>query len=131
MKYYIIIPAYNEEAFMSLTLQSLVEQTVLPTKIVVVNDNSTDKTPEIEAIMRRTVSLFEQYVKLNPRMPMEISISVSNIQEPSKLADTIASHISIKNNEKISIIKLQARLKLLTSINIIRVNTLPPESLKK
>jgi glycosyltransferase involved in cell wall biosynthesis len=47
MKYYIIIPAYNEEAFMALTLQSLVEQTVLPTKIVVVNDNSTDKTPEI------------------------------------------------------------------------------------
>jgi len=47
MKYYIIIPAYNEEAFISLTLQSLVEQTVLPTKIVVVNDNSTDKTPEI------------------------------------------------------------------------------------
>ena len=44
---YIIIPTYNEEAFMSLTLQSLVEQTVLPTKIVVVNDNSTDKTPEI------------------------------------------------------------------------------------
>lgn len=47
MKYYIIIPAYNEEAFMALTLQSLVNQTVLPTKIVVVNDNSTDKTAEI------------------------------------------------------------------------------------
>jgi glycosyltransferase involved in cell wall biosynthesis len=47
MKYYIIIPAYNEEAFMSLTLQSLVDQTVLPSKIVVVNDNSADKTPEI------------------------------------------------------------------------------------
>ncbi len=47
MKYYIIIPAYNEEAFMAMTLQSLVEQTVLPSKIVVVNDNSTDKTPEI------------------------------------------------------------------------------------
>ena len=45
--YYIIIPAYNEEAFMALTLQSLVEQSVLPSKIVVVNDNSTDKTPEI------------------------------------------------------------------------------------
>jgi glycosyltransferase involved in cell wall biosynthesis len=45
--YYIIIPAYNEEAFMAVTLQSLVEQTVLPAKIVVVNDNSTDKTPEI------------------------------------------------------------------------------------
>ncbi len=47
MKYYIIIPAYNEEDFMALTLQSLVEQTVLPSKVVVVNDNSTDKTPEI------------------------------------------------------------------------------------
>ncbi len=47
MRYYIIIPTYNEEKFISLTLQSLVEQTVLPTKIVIVNDNSTDKTPEI------------------------------------------------------------------------------------
>lgn len=47
MKYYIIIPAHNEEAFVGLTLQSLLEQTVLPSKIVVVNDNSTDKTAEI------------------------------------------------------------------------------------
>jgi len=47
MKYYIIIPAYNEEAFMALTLQSLVEQTILPSKIIVVNDSSTDSTAEI------------------------------------------------------------------------------------
>lgn len=47
MKYYIVIPTYNEEKFISLTLQSLVEQTILPSKVVVVNDNSTDKTPEI------------------------------------------------------------------------------------
>ena len=47
MKYYIIIPAYNEEAFMALTLQSLAAQTVLPSKVIVVNDSSTDKTPEI------------------------------------------------------------------------------------
>ena len=45
--FYIIIPAYNEEKFISQTLQSLVAQTVLPNKVVVVNDNSTDKTPEI------------------------------------------------------------------------------------
>jgi glycosyltransferase involved in cell wall biosynthesis len=44
MKCYVIIPAYNEEKFIALTLQSLVEQTVLPSKIVVVNDNSTDRT---------------------------------------------------------------------------------------
>ena len=47
MNYYIIIPSYNEEKFISLTLQSLVKQTVLPKKIVVVNDNSTDRTAEI------------------------------------------------------------------------------------
>ena len=47
MNYYIVIPAYNEEAFIALTLQSLVSQTLLPKKVVVVNDNSTDKTAEI------------------------------------------------------------------------------------
>jgi glycosyltransferase involved in cell wall biosynthesis len=47
MKYYIVIPSHNEEAFIALTLQSLVTQTVLPTKIVVVNDNSTDATAAI------------------------------------------------------------------------------------
>ena len=47
MKYYAIIPAHNEEAFMALTLQSLAEQTVLPSKVVVVNDNSTDNTAAI------------------------------------------------------------------------------------
>lgn len=47
MKYYIIIPTYNEEKFIALTLQSLVDQSVLPSKVVVVNDGSTDKTEEI------------------------------------------------------------------------------------
>ena len=40
----IIIPAHNEEAFIKSTLDSLVSQTLLPQKIVVVNDNSTDHT---------------------------------------------------------------------------------------
>jgi len=47
MKYYIVIPAHNEEDFIALTLDSLLSQTLLPTKVVVVNDNSTDKTAEI------------------------------------------------------------------------------------
>ncbi|EKT4500264.1 glycosyltransferase family 2 protein [Flavobacterium psychrophilum] len=47
MKYYIIIPAHNEESFLGLTLQSIIEQTILPSKIVIVNDNSTDKTENI------------------------------------------------------------------------------------
>jgi glycosyltransferase involved in cell wall biosynthesis len=55
MKYYIIIPSHNEESLISFTLQSLVEQTVLPTKIVVVNDNSTDNT---EAIVNSFISKY-------------------------------------------------------------------------
>lgn len=47
MNYYIVIPSHNEEKLISLTLQSLIEQTALPSKVVVVNDNSTDKTAEI------------------------------------------------------------------------------------
>lgn len=47
MNYYIVIPAHNEEKFIGLTLESLVNQTLLPKKAVVVNDNSTDKTAAI------------------------------------------------------------------------------------
>lgn len=69
-------------------------------------DEKVEKTPEAEAIMRRAVSLFEQYVKLNPRMPMEISVSVSNISDPARLADTIASHLAIKNSDKQIVLEL-------------------------
>ncbi len=47
MNFYIIIPAHNEESSLGLTLNSLVNQTHLPKRIVVVNDNSTDKTQDI------------------------------------------------------------------------------------
>ena len=47
MNYYIVIPAHNEEAFIAGTLQSVLSQTVLPKKIVVVNDNSSDTTADI------------------------------------------------------------------------------------
>jgi glycosyltransferase involved in cell wall biosynthesis len=45
-EYYIVIPAHNEQ-FISLTLESLVKQTLLPKKVVIVNDNSTDNTADI------------------------------------------------------------------------------------
>ena len=47
MKYYIIIPAHNEEAFLADTLNSVLRQTLQPQMVVVVNDNSTDGTEEI------------------------------------------------------------------------------------
>lgn len=47
MNYYIVIPAHNEATLINLTLESLIKQTVLPKKVVVVNDNSTDNTADI------------------------------------------------------------------------------------
>ncbi|HLT32811.1 MAG TPA: glycosyltransferase family 2 protein [Aquaticitalea sp.] len=47
MNFYIIIPAHNEESSIGLTLDSLANQTLLPKKVVVVNDNSSDQTPQI------------------------------------------------------------------------------------
>ena len=47
MKFYIIIPAHNEESSIGLTIDSLANQTLLPKKVVVVNDNSTDNTEDI------------------------------------------------------------------------------------
>ena len=47
MKYYIVIPAHNEERFIRQTLDSVVSQTTLPNKVVVVDDNSTDDTAKI------------------------------------------------------------------------------------
>lgn len=47
MDYYIVIPAHNEAEFISLTLNSILSQSILPKKVIVVNDNSTDQTAEI------------------------------------------------------------------------------------
>ena len=47
MRIYIVIPTYNEEAYLAQTLQSLVDQTITPNRIVIVNDNSTDNSQKI------------------------------------------------------------------------------------
>lgn len=65
-----------------------------------------DRTSEVEALMRRSITLFEQYVKLNPRLPMEISVAVANITDPGRLADTVASHLMIKVPDKQSILEI-------------------------
>ena len=61
---------------------------------------------EIEALGRSVVGQFEQYVKLNKKVPPEVLVSVSQIDEPGKLADTIASHLSIKLGEKQELLEI-------------------------
>ena len=55
---------------------------------------------ETEALSRAMLSQFEEYVKLSKKVPPEVLVSVSQIEDYNKLADTIASHLSLKINEK-------------------------------
>lgn len=62
MNYYIIIPAHNEEVFIEQTLASITAQTLQPKKVVVVNDNSTDRT---ETILDGFISRSDIFIKVN------------------------------------------------------------------
>jgi len=55
---------------------------------------------ELEALTRTVVSQFEQYIKLNRKIPPEVLVSVNQIDDPGKLADTVASHLALKIPEK-------------------------------
>ncbi|MCE2483818.1 MAG: LON peptidase substrate-binding domain-containing protein, partial [Alphaproteobacteria bacterium] len=61
---------------------------------------------ELEALGRSVAGQFEQYVKLNKKVPPEVLVSVNQIEEPGKLADTIASHLSIKLEEKQELLEI-------------------------
>ena len=55
---------------------------------------------EVEALSRSVVSQFEQYIKLNRKIPPEVLVSINQIDDSSKLADTVASHLALKISEK-------------------------------
>ena len=71
------------------------------------NEKPSDKT-EIEALMRAVVTQFEQYIKLNKKIPPEVLVSVGQIDDSSKLADTIASHLALKIPEKQALLELDS-----------------------
>src|SRR5580658_657574 len=55
---------------------------------------------EIDALARTVVAQFEQYIKLNKKIPPEVLVSINQIEDPGKLADTVASHLTLKIPEK-------------------------------
>jgi len=61
---------------------------------------------EGEVLMRTVTSEFEQYVKLNSKIPPEVLTSLSGIEDPGRLADTIAAHLTLRNDEKQKILEL-------------------------
>lgn len=62
--------------------------------------DTTEMNDELEALARAVTTQFEQYVKLNKKIPPEVIVSVNQIEEPTKMADTIASHLALKIEQK-------------------------------
>ncbi len=63
---------------------------------------------ETEALARTVVAQFEQYIKLNKKIPPEVLVSINQIEEPGKLADTVASHLTLKISEKQELLETEA-----------------------
>jgi ATP-dependent Lon protease len=63
---------------------------------------------ETEALARTVISQFEQYIKLNKKIPPEVLVSINQIEDPGKLADTVASHLSLKIPEKQELLETDA-----------------------
>lgn len=78
-----------------------------------------EKTPEIEALTRIVVHQFEQWVKLSKKIPPETLVSVITVEEPGRLTDLIATHLSLKIEDKqelLNAVTIKKRLEKLCKI---------------
>jgi ATP-dependent Lon protease len=83
-----------------------------------VGPESSEST-ELEAMRRAMISQFDQYVKLNKKIPPEILTSLAGIDEPGRLADTIAAHLPLKLEQKQEVLEMfdvQRRLEHLLAL---------------
>ncbi len=85
---------------------------------------------EVEVLMRSVTTQFEQYVKLNKKIPPEILSSIAGIDDPCRLADTISAHMSLKLEEKQDLLelnKLEERLERLMGLMEAEIDLLQVE----
>jgi ATP-dependent Lon protease len=67
-----------------------------------------DDDEDIEGLSRSVVTQFEQYIKLNKKIPPEILVSINQIENAEKLADTVASHLALKISEKQELLEISS-----------------------
>ncbi len=75
--------------------------------ITILAEDERQDEREIDVLVRSIIAQFEQYVKLNKKVPPEILTSLSGIDEAGRLADTVAAHMALKLNEKQQILEIQ------------------------
>ncbi len=86
---------------------------------VEVESDDSREPREIEAIARSLMSLFEQYIKTNRKLPPELLQTLSGIEEPARLADTIAAHIGVRLADKqklLETLQIGERLEMLVGL---------------
>ncbi|NQT06977.1 MAG: endopeptidase La [Candidatus Omnitrophica bacterium] len=99
----------------------------------------TERGIKIEALMRGVVNQFEEYVKLNAKIPPEVLTSVTATEDPGEAADIMAAHLTLKVNEKqkfLEIINIEKRLKaigelLSKELEILRIEKRIMSDIKK
>jgi len=79
--------------------------TYFEARVKIIDEDFTDDR-EIEILSRSVIDSFDQYVKLNKKIAPEVMTSLSGIDDPSRLADTIAAHMVLKMEEKQSILEI-------------------------
>jgi len=70
-------------------------------------DPAENESPDVHALMRSLLGAFDQYVKLNKKIPGEVLSSISGIEDPVRLADTIAAHMTLKLDDKQKVLEIQ------------------------
>lgn len=84
----------KEEGYIAVTLSEVKEH------------NEAFKPFDIEIMMRSLLSQFEQYIKLNKKIPPEVLASLGGIEDPSRLTDTVAAHLTLKVEDKQALLEL-------------------------
>lgn len=91
------------------------EEKYFVVKVAPLNESSVSG-PEVAALKRLTVSAFDEYCKLNKKVPPEVAMSISSLTDPARLADSIASHITLKVSDKQAVLEALNPLKRLEKL---------------
>ncbi len=87
------VDAFSEdETYLQATVSEIVDPTVID--------------DDLDALARAVMTQFEQYVKLNKKIPPEVIVSVNQIDESSKMADTVVSHLALKIDQKQELLEI-------------------------
>ena len=71
-------------------------------------EDQVEDAAELDAVARSVLQQFEQYVKLNKKMPPEVLVSLAGLDDAGKLADTIAAHLNLKLEDKQSLLEISS-----------------------